>query len=146
MGQHVLNCRIDVDGLHLKGIGTYAEGHIFPIESVPEKLIIKAKAGDTGVNKKKVRVPICTFMTPDGAFITINKAYIPQFGIGKPPVVDNTRPDNKPIQEQNLVKEEKKEEPVKVEVVAEKKSEQVYESSKKPRKSDKVVVSAKKKL
>ena len=85
MGQIVTVCKIDVDGLYVKKVGTFAAGQMLPIDQVPEPLMQKIKNGEKGLNKKGQLIPICSFMTPTGAWISVDESYIPQFNIGTPP-------------------------------------------------------------
>ena len=102
MSQHVINCRIEIDGLHVKRVGTFSEGATFSIESMPPALVEKCKNGDVGKNKKGQIVPICSFMTPHGSWIPFKDAYMPQFGVGKPP------PDVEVYESSKKVREEEK--------------------------------------
>lgn len=85
MGQHVTVCRVDVDGLHVKKVGTFSAGQLFAVEAIPPELIEKVKRGETGPNKKGLQVPLCSFMTPTGAWIPFEEAYLAHWGLGKAP-------------------------------------------------------------
>lgn len=100
MGMHVVAVRNNIDGLHIKGVGTYAEGSTWSIDTVPEKLINKAKAGEKAKDKKGRMVHLCSFMTPDGSWIDISEAYIPRFNIGKPPVEPKVFESSKKLREE----------------------------------------------
>jgi hypothetical protein len=85
MSHNIIACRIDVDGLHIKKVGTFAEGHTFQIEAVPPALMEKVKAGETAKNRKGEVINLCSFLTPEGAWVSIKDAHIPQYGIGVAP-------------------------------------------------------------
>lgn len=85
MGQHVVVIQNEIEGLHIKGEGTFAAGSRWSVETVPEKIITKIKAGETALNVKGKTVPICSFITAEGHSVALKDAYIPKFNIGKPP-------------------------------------------------------------
>jgi hypothetical protein len=86
MGQHVIAVINNIPGLYLKKIGAFHEGAKWTIENVPESLIRKAIAKETAQNSKGKIVPVCSFMTPEGAMIGIDQAYLPSFKHGKAPI------------------------------------------------------------
>lgn len=85
MGQHIIAVVNNISGLFLRGVGTFAAGAKWTIESVPPSLIEKAKNKETARNDKGHLIPICYFVTSEGNYVGIDDAYIPSFKIGKPP-------------------------------------------------------------
>lgn len=84
MSQHVIGCRVDIDGLHIKGVGTFSEGSYFQITKVPPELMKKVQNGEQSIKKGNME-DLCSFLTPDGAYIKFKDAYIPHLNIGIPP-------------------------------------------------------------
>lgn len=85
MGQHIVSVINNIPGLFLKKVGSHHAGAKWSVDNVPEILIEKAKAKETGKNAKGNIVPICSFITAEGSIVGIEQAYIPRFKIGTPP-------------------------------------------------------------
>lgn len=86
MSQIVTLARCEIRGLHIKKVGTFDVGAVWTIDSIPEALIKKVQAKETALNPQGKKSRLVSFMTPHGAWIGIEDAYIPKFGIGKPPI------------------------------------------------------------
>lgn len=86
MSQIVTLARCEIRGLHIKKVGTFDVGAVWTIDSIPEELIKKVQAKETALNPQGKKSRLVSFMTPHGAWIGIEDAYIPKFGIGKPPI------------------------------------------------------------
>jgi len=86
MSQIVTLARCEIRGLHIKKVGTFDVGAVWTIDSIPEALIKKAQAKEIALNPQGKKSRLVSFMTPHGAWIGIEDAYIPKFGIGKPPI------------------------------------------------------------
>jgi hypothetical protein len=86
MSQHVIICRVDMNGLFIKKTGTFGAGAKWPIDEAPLALIQKAQEGITfhdPVTSRDVRA--ISFMTTAGNWVGIEDAYIPRLNIGKKP-------------------------------------------------------------
>lgn len=86
MGQQVVYIQNNLDGLRLKGVGSFAQGAKWPVDNVPEALIEKMKNGDSFVNAKGSKVPVASCFAADGSEVDLSNAYMPRFNIGQPPV------------------------------------------------------------